>query len=115
MLADLRKRDLKLLEHGQQPLDRPEVPAQALHRRGDLPGVERVVDPPVPGDPAAQVAGQAFLRLAGDQGKLNIRQVRRGIDEPPRRIEQIRRHKDGKHHARDNTHSSARSSSAVAP
>ena len=100
MLADLRQRDLELLEHGQQPLHRPEVPAEALHGRGDLAGVERVVDPPVPGEPVAHLAGQAVHRLTGDQGQLGIGDARRGVDEPHGCIEQIRRDKGGENHAR---------------
>ena len=77
----------------------PEVPAQALDGGGDLPGVERVIDPPVPGQPAAQLAGQAFRRLAGDQGQLDVGHAGRGVDEAARRLEQIRRDKGGDHHA----------------
>ena len=103
MLADLRQRHLQLLEHGQQPLDRSDMPAQALHGGGDLPGVERVIDPPVPGESSAQLAGQAFGRLTGDHGQLDPGQARRGSDEAPRRLEQIRRDEGGDHHAWDPT------------
>ena len=61
MLADLRERDLQLFQDGQQPLHRAEPLAERLHRAGDLPGVQRVVDPPVPGQAAPQPGRQAVL------------------------------------------------------
>ncbi len=47
VLPDLRDRFLQLLEHRQEPMHRPEPRTQAPYGAGDLPGVERVVDPPV--------------------------------------------------------------------
>jgi hypothetical protein len=52
MLADLGQRHLQLLQHGQQPLHRADLLAEPLHGPGDLAGVERVFDPPVPGQAA---------------------------------------------------------------
>ena len=64
MLADLGQRDLQLLQHGQQHLDRAELARQALDRGGDLAGVQRVVDPPVAGQVSLSWGGS---RSAGSQ------------------------------------------------
>ena len=60
VLADLGQRHLQLLQHGQQPLHRAQLPPEPLDGPGDLAGVERVVDPPVP--------GQACLAAAAGDG-----------------------------------------------
>jgi len=39
------------------------------------------------------------LLLAGDDGQFDARQLRRGLDEARRRVEQIGRDKGGDHHA----------------
>ena len=77
----------------------PMCSPSASHGAGDLPGVERVVDPPVRGQAAPQLRRHTVLGLAGDQGQLGARQPRRGLDEPRRRVEQIRRDEGGDHHA----------------
>ena len=69
VLPHLGQRDLQLLQDGQQPLHLAELAGQALHRGGDLAGVERVVDPPVPGQVLPERGRQPVLRLAGDQGQ----------------------------------------------
>ena len=58
VLPHLGQRDLQLLQHGQQPLHRAELAGQALHRGGDLARVERVVDPPVPGQALPELGRQ---------------------------------------------------------
>ena len=72
----------------------------APQRGGDLPGVERVVDPPVRGQPAPQPIGDAALGVAGDERQLGVRQPGRRADEPHRRVEQVGRDERGDHHAR---------------
>ena len=62
VLAHLGQRDLQLLQHGQQPLHLAELAGQALHRGGDLARVERVVDPPVPGQVLPELGRQPVLR-----------------------------------------------------
>ncbi len=65
MLPHLGQRDLQLLQDGQQPLHLAELAGQALHRGGDLARVERVVDPPVPGQVLSRSAGGS--RSSGSQ------------------------------------------------
>ena len=103
VLPHLGQRDLQLLQHGQQPLHRAELAGQALHRGGDLARVERVVDPPVPGQVLPELGRQPVLRLAGDQGHPCAGQPRRGLHEPRRGVEQIRRDEPGDHHGRERT------------
>ena len=98
MLADLRERYLQLLEHGHDPLHRPELAGQARDRGGDLPGVQRVVDAPVAHQVPAQLRGQPVGRLAGDHRKLDARPPGRGADEPDRRVQQVRRDKGSHRH-----------------
>ena len=75
MLADLRDRHLELLEDGQQPLHVAELPAQSLDRPRDLPGVERVVDLPVPGQAVPEPgrrrsSGSLVIRPSRTSGRL---------------------------------------------
>ena len=101
VLAHLGEGHLQLLQDGQQPLHRAELPAEPLHGAGDLAGVERVVDPPVPGQAVPQPRRQAVGGLAGDQRQLRRRAAGRGLDEPRRRVEQIGRDKPGDDHAKN--------------
>ena len=98
-LPSLRDWHLQLLQYRQEPLNRANTLANAQHRGCDLPGVQCVVDPPVRGQAAPEPRRQIALGLAGDQGQLSVRQTRRGLDEPRRRVEQIGRDKGGDHHA----------------
>jgi hypothetical protein len=86
-LPSLRDRYLQLLQYRQEPLNRANTLANALHRGSDLPGVQSVVDPPVGGQAVPQLRRQIALGLAGDQGQLGVRQIRCGLDEPRRRVE----------------------------
>jgi len=79
----------------------PELAAQALHRGGDLAGVEPVLDPPVSGQAVPQLRRQAVLGLAGDQRQPHVGQPGRRFDEPRRRVEQIRRDQPGGHHGQN--------------
>ncbi len=101
MLADLGQRHLELLEHGQQALHRADLPAEPLDRPGDLPGVERVLDPPVPGQPVPEGGRQAVGGFGGDQGEFGVREARRGLDEPRRGIEQVGRDEPGGDHGKN--------------
>ena len=101
VLADLRDRHLELLEDGHQPLHVAELPAQSLDRPRDLPGVERVVDLPVPGQAVPEPGREAVVGLAGDQGEPDVGQARGRLDEPRRRVEQIGRDKPGDHHGKN--------------
>ena len=98
VLADLGDGFLQLFQDGQQPLHRAEPLAERLHRAGDLPGVERVVYPPVPGQGVLEPGRQAVLGLARDQGQPHVRQLRRRLDESRRGAEQIGRDERGDHH-----------------
>ncbi len=98
-LPSLRDWYLQLLQYRQEPLNRANTLTNALHRGGDLPGVQGVVDPPVRGQAAPQPRRHIALGLAGDQGQLGVRQTRCCLDEPRRRVEQIGRDKSGDHHA----------------
>ena len=64
LLPDLRERHLQLLEHPDEPPHRADAAAERFGGGGDLPGVERVVDPPVGGQGAARPSG---TRLSGSQ------------------------------------------------
>jgi hypothetical protein len=74
VVPDLPERHLQLLEHPEEPLHRAGAAADRFGGGGDLPGVERVVDPPVRGQPGPQPIGDAALGVAGDEGQLGVRQ-----------------------------------------
>ena len=99
--ADLGQRHLELLQDGQQPLHRPICPPSPSTADGDLAGVERVVDPPVPGQPRLELRREAIRGLGGDQGEPGVRQAGRRLDEPRRGIEQIGRDKPGDDHGKN--------------
>ena len=101
MLADLGQRHLELLEHGQQPLHRAQGPGQALDGPGDLAGVERVVDAPVPGQVLLEFRREAVGGFGGDQGEFGVREARRRLDEPRRGIEQVGRDEPGGDHGKN--------------
>jgi hypothetical protein len=74
-------------------MDRSEPRAEAFYGAGDLPGVERVVDPPVRRQPAPQLRRYTVLWFAGNHGQVDAGQPRCGFDEPRCRVEQIGRDK----------------------
>ena len=101
VLADLGQRHLELLEHGQQPLHRAQRPGEPLDGPGDLAGVERVVDAPVPGQVLLEFRREAVGGFGGDQGEFGVREARRGLDEPRRGIEQVGRDEPGGDHGKN--------------
>ena len=98
MVPDLPERHLQLLEYPEEPLHRADVLADRLGGGGDLPGVERVVDPPVRGQAGPQPIRNAALRVAGDEGQFGVRQPGGRLNEPHRRAEQVGRDEGGEHH-----------------
>ena len=97
-LPSLRDWYLQLLQYRQEPLNRANMLANALHRRSDLPGVKSVVDPPVRGQAAPSSdgrlpSGSQVTRASSVSGR-----PRCCLDEPRRRVEQIGRDKSSDHH-----------------
>jgi hypothetical protein len=99
-LPDLRERHLQLLQGPDQPLHRPELPGQALHGIRDLPRVQRVVHPPVPGEVPGEVGRHLLRGGGGDDGQPHAGQLRRGRDEPDGGRHQERRDEHGDDHQR---------------
>ena len=97
-LADLRQRHLQLLEGADEPVHPAHLAREAGHRPGQLTRVERVLHPPVPGQPPAQLRRDPFRGLAGDQAEADVRQLRGDGDEPRRGLQQVRRDEGGDDH-----------------
>ncbi len=68
-LAGVRERHLQLLQRADQPLDRPQLPREPRDGLGDLPRVQRVVDPPVPGQVPRQLGGNLLRGRGRDQAQ----------------------------------------------
>ena len=83
-LAHLRQRHLQLLEGADQALAPGRSAADSpAHRLGDLPRVERVVDPPVPGQvPRAAPAGPVRPGSQVISAEPDAGQLRGGVHEP---------------------------------
>jgi hypothetical protein len=99
-VAGLRERHLQLLERADEARDRPQLLRQPRHGVGDLPGVQRVVDAPVPGQVAGQLGGHLLRRRGGDQAQPHVRELCRGGHEPRGGGHQERGHERGVHHGR---------------
>ena len=65
-LPRLREWHLQLLERPDEPLHRAHLPTQACDCGGDLTGVERILDAPVPGEEALEFRMDVVDRLACD-------------------------------------------------
>jgi len=100
LLPHLGERHLQVLEHPDEPLHRADVLAHRCDAAGDLPGIQRIVDPPVRRQRAAQRLGNTLGRLAGNQRKLHAGQPGGGLGEPRRRVEQVGRGKGDNRHSR---------------
>ena len=59
-LPHLGKRHLELFERADEALHPAHLATEPAHRLGDLPRIEGVLDPPVPGQPVAQHGRVAF-------------------------------------------------------
>ena len=81
-LTGVGERHLQLLQRADQPLDGPELPRQPGDRLGDLARVQRVVDPPVPGQVPRQLGGNLLGGRGGDQAEPHAGQLRGRGDEP---------------------------------
>ena len=80
-LADLRQRHLKLFQRADEPLHPAHLAAEPGDRLGDLPRVERVVDPPVPVEVLLEHRRQLLSRGRGDDGQPDTGHPGRGRDE----------------------------------
>jgi hypothetical protein len=99
-LPDLRERHLQLLQGPDQQLHRPELPRQALHGVRDLPRVQRVVHPPVPGEVPGRLGRHLLSGGGGHDRETDAGQLRGRTDEPDRRRRQERRDEHGDDHGR---------------
>ena len=102
-LADLGERHLKLFQRTDEPLDAAQLAAQARDPFGDLARVQRVVDPPVPGQVGLQFGRQPVRRRGRDDTEAYAGHLRGGRHEARRGFEQEGRDEGSDNHGVDGT------------
>ena len=76
---------------------------ELLDRGGELVGIQRIVDAPMPGETRPQRFRRRLDRLMTHQPQPNPLEPSRRLSEPNRRLSRIRRHKDHIRHGRERT------------
>jgi hypothetical protein len=99
-VAHLRHRQLQLLEHAGQAIDRADRARDRAHRDGELAAVEAVGDAIVAGDARAQGGGNRLLRVGADHAERDAVELGERPHVAVRVLEEARGDEDHVRHER---------------